>query len=50
MLVRRKWALSHILVFRSGEDVTIRHTAFRSDRNSFVMDGQDVALVTLLNF
>jgi hypothetical protein len=50
MLVRKKWALSHILVFRSEQDVTIRCTPFRSDKNSFVMDGQQVAFVTLINF
>jgi hypothetical protein len=50
MLVRKKWALSHILVFRNGQDVTIRYTSFRRDRNAFVTDGQRVAFVTVQNF
>jgi hypothetical protein len=50
MLVRKKWALSHILVCRSEQDVTICYISFRCDRNYFVLDGQQVAFVTLQNF
>jgi hypothetical protein len=49
MLVCKKWALSHILAFRSGQDMTIRNTPFRRDKNSFVRDEQGLAFGTVQN-
>jgi hypothetical protein len=49
MLVCKKWALSHILAFRSGHNVTIRYTPYRRGRIFFLRDGQGVAFVTVQN-
>jgi hypothetical protein len=50
MLVRKQWAVSHIFTFSSRQDVTIRHTVFSYDSNSFEIDGQYVTFVTVLKF
>jgi hypothetical protein len=47
MLVCKKWALSHILAFRSGQDVAIRYNPFRRDKKSFVRDEQGLAFGTV---
>jgi hypothetical protein len=46
MQVSKQWAFGHILIFRRGQDVTIRHTTFGCDSNSFEMDGQYITFVT----
>jgi hypothetical protein len=48
MLVSKQWAFSHIFIFSSRQDVTIRYTVFSCDSNSFEMDGQHVTFVAVL--